>query len=221
MSSSSLGPIRQLQAGRLPRRLVQLFAGLVLYGVSSSLLIRSGLGMVPWDVLHAGLSAQVGLAIGTVTILVSVLVLLLWIPLRQQPGLGTVANAIMVGATMNVVLLHLPAPETLAPQIAFMVGGIVLNGAATALYIGASLGPGPRDGLMTGLHDRTGVSLRLARTGIEVAVVIAGILLGGVFGVGTILYAFLVGPLTQLMLPWFTVPPVLGPPRPEDRPRVA
>jgi uncharacterized membrane protein YczE len=183
-------------------RLVQLYAGLVLYGVSSSLLVLAGLGLDPWDVFHQGLSRTVGLAIGTWAILVGVAVLLLWIPLRQRPGIGTFSNVVLVGATMDVVLGHVHAPHALSVRIACLVCGVFLNGVATGAYIGAGLGPGPRDGLMTGLAAR-GHSIRVVRTGIELAVLVTGWLLGGTVGVGTVLYALSIGPLAHIFIPLF------------------
>lgn len=202
---ASLGPLAQLRAGRLGRRMPQLFVGLVLYGVSMGLVIRADLGFFPWDVLHSGLAAHLPLSFGEVVIAVSFLVLLAWWPLRQHPGFGTVANAVVIGLVTDRVLAVLPVQHSLAVQVPLLVGGVVLNGLATAMYVGSQLGPGPRDGLMTGLHRRTGLSLRLVRTGIEVTVVVIGWLIGGVFGVGTVLYALAIGPLVQLMLPALTV----------------
>ncbi|MFJ6521931.1 putative membrane protein YczE [Streptomyces filamentosus] len=190
----------------LTRRLVQLYAGLTLYGVSSALLVRAGLGMEPWNVLHQGLSELTGLTIGVVSIVVGAIVLLLWIPIRQRPGLGTVSNVFVVGLAMDGSLALLPEAHGLPARVALMVLGIVLNGLATGLYIAARLGPGPRDGLMTGLHRATGRSIRLVRTLIEVAVVATGFLLGGSVGVGTVLYALAIGPLAQFFLRFFAVP---------------
>ena len=184
-------------------RLVQLYAGLVLYGVSSSLLVLANLGLDPWDVFHQGLSRTFGLAIGTWAIIVGVVVLLLWIPLRQRPGIGTVSNVILVGLTMNVVLGHVHAPHALAARIACLVVGVFLNGVATGAYIGAGLGPGPRDGLMTGLAAR-GHSIRVVRTGLEVTVLAVGWLLGGTVGVGTVVYALAIGPLAHVFVPLFS-----------------
>lgn len=205
MELARLTPTEQLRAGRLPRRLLQVFIGLTAYGVAMALLVRSGLGMLPWDVFHYGVSMHVPLSLGTVVILVSLVVLLLWIPLRQMPGLGTVANAVWIGIALDVALPLLPEPHGLVWQVGYMLLGIVGNAFATALYIGAQLGPGPRDGLMTGLASVTGASLRLVRTGLEVVVVVLGWFLGGMFGIGTILYAVAVGPLVQWMLPWSIV----------------
>lgn len=201
-----LGPLEQLSAGRLGRRVSQLLVGLAVYGVSMALMIRSGLGLMPWDVLHYGIALHVPLTIGQVVIVMSFVVLLLWIPLRQPPGLGTVLNAIVIGLAADAALTVLTAPDSLAVRAAYMVGAVLLNGLATAAYIGAQLGPGPRDGLMTGLVRRTGTSVRLVRTSMEVTVVLLGWLLGGVVGLGTVLYAVAIGPLTQHLLPWLTVP---------------
>ncbi|MFJ9707366.1 YitT family protein [Streptomyces sp. NPDC101234] len=191
--------------GRLGRRLVQLYVGLTLYGVSSALLVVAGLGLEPWGVLHQGLARRTGLSIGTVAIIVGAAVLLLWIPLRQRPGLGTVSNVFVIGLAMNATLAVVPVAHAFAVRIPLMAAGIVLNGVATGLYIAASFGPGPRDGLMTGLHRRTGRSIRLIRTAIEVAVVVTGFALGGTIGVGTLLYAVAIGPLAQLFLKVFAV----------------
>jgi uncharacterized membrane protein YczE len=197
----------------LGKRLVALYFGLVLFGVSIAFLVASGLGLDSWDVFHQGLARRTGLGLGTIVIVVGVVVLALWIPLRERPGIGTVSNVIVVGLALDAALLVLPAPATLAPQILFMVSGIVLNAVATSLYIGAGLGPGPRDGLMTGLARR-GFSIRLVRTGIEVVVLLAGWLLGGTVGVGTVLYAISIGPLVHYLLPRLTVAEFI---RPESR----
>ncbi|GAA2265470.1 membrane protein [Streptomyces amakusaensis] len=184
----------------LPRRLFQLYAGLVLYGASSALLLRSGLGLEPWNVLNEGLSERTGLTIGTMSIIVGAAVLLLWIPLRQRPGLGTVSNVVVIGLVMDGTLALLPDIEALGARIPLMAVAVVANGAATGLYLTARLGPGPRDGLMTGLHRVTGRSIRLVRTGIEVTVVVTGFALGGSVGVGTVAYALAIGPLAQFFL---------------------
>ncbi|MEV6211884.1 hypothetical protein [Kitasatospora sp. NPDC051914] len=191
---------------RLGRRLTQLATGLVLYGVSMGLMLRASLGGNPWDVFHQGLARHFGLSVGTWVTVVGACVLLLWVPLRQRPGVGTVGNVLVLGAAMDVTLRLVDGPGALPARIALLAFGIVLNGLATGLYIGARLGPGPRDGLMTGLHRRTGRSLRLIRTGIELTVLTAGILLGGTFGAGTIAYALAIGPLAQFFLRWCTVP---------------
>jgi uncharacterized membrane protein YczE len=191
----------------LPRRLVQLYAGLVLYGVSMALLVRSSLGVMPWDVLHQGLARQLGWSLGSVTIVVGALVLLAWVPLRERPGLGTLSNVVVVGLAVDAALAVLAAPEGLAGRVAFAASGILLNGVATAAYIGVDLGPGPRDGLMTGLVRRTGRPVGLVRTAIEVMVVATGWLLGGTLGVVTVVYALTIGPLVHVLLPRLRVAP--------------
>ena len=190
----------------MSRRLVQLYAGLVLYGLSMALMVRSTLGVMPWDVLHQGLARRLGWSMGTVIIVVGVLVLLAWIPLRQRPGLGTVSNAIVVGLVLDAALAVLPAPDGLPVRAAFLAAGVLLNAVATAAYIGVHLGPGPRDGLMTGLVGRTGRSVRLVRTSVEVVVVTTGWLLGGTLGLGTVVYALAIGPLVQVFLPRLSLP---------------
>ncbi|RGC67912.1 hypothetical protein C5N14_15625 [Micromonospora sp. MW-13] len=222
-----MAPIGNLRQ-RPVRRLTQLYAGLVLYGVSMALMIRSGLGLDPWDVFHQGLARRTGLSFGTVTIAVGALVLLLWIPLRQRPGLGTVSNVVVIGLVVDATLAVLPDGGPLAARAALLVAGIVSNGAATALYLGARLGPGPRDGLMTGyVARRPGRSVRLVRTVIEVTVLALGWLLGGTVGVGTVAYALTIGPLVQFFLPLFTVdlppgkPAAPDPAAPEAGDRIA
>ncbi|WP_432017069.1 hypothetical protein [Streptomyces hydrogenans] len=190
----------------LTRRLVQLYAGLTLYGISSALLVLAGLGLEPWGVLHQGLAERTGLTIGVVSIVVGAVVLLLWIPIRQRPGLGTVSNVFVIGLAMDGTLALVLEIHGLPARIALLALGIVLNGVATGLYIAARFGPGPRDGLMTGLHRLTGRSIRLTRTLIEIAVVTTGFLLGGSVGVGTVLYALSIGPLAQFFLRFFAVP---------------
>ncbi|WP_436699293.1 YczE/YyaS/YitT family protein [Nocardioides sp. BYT-33-1] len=202
---ADLGPVAQLRAGRLPRRLVQLYVGLWLYGVSLALMVLGDIGLAPWDVLHSGFVRHVPITLGQAVVLFSFAVLVLWIPLREKPGLGTISNAIVVGVAADATLAMFDAPDPIAVRIALMVGGIVLCGLATALYIGAQLGRGPRDGLMTGLARRTGLSIRLVRTGIEVTVVVIGVLLGGTLGLGTVAYALTIGPVAQWMMPWFIV----------------
>jgi uncharacterized membrane protein YczE len=192
---------------RLGRRIVQLYAGLVLYGVSTALLVAAGLGLAPWSVLDQGLARRTGLTIGVVSIVVGAVVLLLWIPLRQRPGIGTVSNVFLVGVAMDATLTVVPGVHVLALRLPLLLAAVLLNGVATGLYIAARFGPGPRDGLMTGLHRRTGRSVRLMRTGVEVAVVVAGFALGGTVGIGTLLYAASIGPLAQLFLRVFAVPP--------------
>jgi uncharacterized membrane protein YczE len=190
---------------RLGRRLGQLYLGLTVYGLSIALMLESRLGLDPWDVFHQGLARRTGMSIGAVVISVGVLVLLLWIPLRQRPGIGTVSNVIVVGLAADASLLLLPTPDLLPARIAFLVAGIVLGGVATGLYIGVQLGPGPRDGLMTGYVARSGRSVRLVRTVIEVTVLVIGFLLGGTVGVGTVLYAVTIGPLAHVFIPLFAV----------------
>lgn len=202
---ANLGPLQQLRAGRLPRRLLQLAVGLFLYGASMALVIRASLGLIPWDVLSVGLIQHIPMSFGSMTILVSMAVLLMWIPLRQRPGLGTIANAFLVGLSADLTLALTPDLDSLVLRLPLLLGAIALNGLATALYVGAQLGPGPRDGLMTGLARVTGRSIRLIRTILEVSVVLIGFTLGGTAGLGTVLYALAIGPLTQSMLPWFTV----------------
>ncbi len=180
--------------------------GLVLYGVSTALFVHANLGADPWDVFHLGVAKQLGISFGTVIILTGAAVLLLWIPIRQMPGLGTVSNVIVLGLAADATLAVLPPLESLVARSALLAGAIVLNAIATGMYIGAGFGPGPRDGLMTGLHARTGWSLRGIRTAIELSVLLIGWLLGGKFGVGTVIYALSIGPLIQLCLPWFSQP---------------
>lgn len=200
-----LTPIGQLRAGRLLHRVTQLMIGLLLYGFALAMMLKGALGVAPWDVLHQGIARHLSLNYGEVVIAVSIVVLGLWIPLRQWPGVGTIANAIFVGVSVNIGLALLPTQHALAPRIGLLVVGVVLNGFAGALYIGAQLGPGARDGLMTGLVERTGLPVWVVRTGIEVLVVIGGFLLGGNLWVGTLLYAVGIGPLIQLFLPLVTV----------------
>lgn len=200
-----IGPVAQLKAGRLPRRLVQLFVGLSLYGASMGMVVRSALGLDPWDVFHYGVSLHVPWTFGTIVVVISFAVLLLRIPLRQMPGLGTIANAVWIGVATDLTLSTTPEQHDLLPRAGLLLGGIVLNGIAGALYIGSQLGPGSRDGLMTGLHRRTGISLRVVRTTLELSVLVIGWLLGGVVGLGTVLYALAIGPLVQFFLPHCTV----------------
>lgn len=208
-----LSPIEQLRAGRLTRRIGQLLVGLALFGISMALLLRAGLGLEPWGVLHYGLIRHLPLSYGVMSIVVSFVVLLAWIPLRQWPGLGTLLNAVVIGVAIDATLAVVPPLGDLATRVVVLVAAIVGNGVAGALYIGSQLGPGPRDGLMTGLARRTGRSLRLVRTLLEVSVVALGWALGGTVGVGTICYALAIGPLVQLFLPWVTVDlPAADPP---------
>jgi uncharacterized membrane protein YczE len=210
--------VPSLHGRRLPRRLVQLYAGLALYGISMALLIRSTLGNMPWDVLHQGLATRLDWSIGTVSVVVGALVLLAWVPLRQRPGVGTVSNVVVIGVAVDAALAAVPPPSALPLRVGLLVAGVLLNSVATAAYIGVHLGPGPRDGLMTGLVRRTGWSVRLVRTSIEVAVVATGWLLGGTLGLGTVLYAVAIGPLVQVLLPRLSLSPAARPSRPADAP---
>jgi uncharacterized membrane protein YczE len=191
----------------VPRRLTQLLIGLALYGVSLALVLRAGLGLAPWDVLHQGLAERTGTTVGQMVILLSFVVLLLWIPLRERPGFGTVANALLVGVFVDLTMLVLDDAGSWPMRVSLLVSGVLLNGLATALYIGASLGSGPRDGLMTGLVRRTGRSVRLVRTVLEVTVLGAGWLLGGTVGIGTLVYAVAIGPIAHALLPLVTIEP--------------
>lgn len=189
----------------LTRRLIQLFAGLALYGASMALMLKGALGLGPWDVFHQGLATHVPLSFGVLVNITGALVLLAWIPLKQRPGVGTVANVLTIGTAVDLTMLVLPDIDGLALRTIFLVAGVVLNGVAGAMYIGAGLGPGPRDGLMTGIHRKTGWSLRVVRTGIELTVLAGGWLLGGSLGAGTVIYAFAIGPLVQFFLPYFQI----------------
>ena len=181
-------------------RYIQLFLGLTLFGVSLAFLVRSRLGLDPWDVLHQGLARRTGMAIGTWSILVGAVVLLFWIPLHQRPGIGTVCNVVLIGVVLDAALAIFPQPQTLATRWICLVVGIGLNAVATGAYVGAGLGPGPRDGLMVGLAAR-GHSIRVVRTSIELTVLAAGIALGGTAGIGTVVFALLIGPLVHVTLP--------------------
>ncbi len=189
------------------RRLIQLYTGLALYGVSTAMFVRADLGADPWNVFHLGVANLLSMNIGMVIIAVGVLVLLLWIPLRQRPGLGTISNVIVIGLAADVALAVLPAFESLLVRSVLLISAVVVNALATSMYIGAGFGAGPRDGLMTGIHARTGWSIRAIRTAIEVSVLLSGWLLGGTLGVGTVLYALAIGPLIQICLPWFRYQP--------------
>ncbi|NUR62473.1 MAG: hypothetical protein HOV87_28025 [Catenulispora sp.] len=189
---------------RRAHRLVQLQAGLVLYGISDGMLLMSGLGANPWDVFHQGLAEHAGIQVGTVVILVGAAVMLLWIPLRQRPGFGTISNAVVIGLAMNATMAWLPTPHAGWLRWSEMLAAVVLNGVATGAYIGAGMGPGPRDGLMTGYAAR-GHSVRVVRTTMEVAVLVAGWLLGGTVGVGTAVYAVLIGPLAHQFIPLLAI----------------
>lgn len=198
-----------LPADRRVRRGVQLFAGLSLFGMGMAIQVRAALGLDPWNVLHEGLAKRTGLSFGTVLVIVGLLVIALWIPLRQRLGLGTVANAIWVGIAADLTLWMVPPTDLLAVRIPELILGVVGVGFAAALYIGAGLGPGPRDGLMMGLHERGLGSIRLMRTGIELTVLAIGWLLGGTVGIATVLFAVAIGPLIQWFLPMVAI----------DRPR--
>lgn len=190
----------------MPRRLLQLYLGLVAYGVSMWLMLQSNLGLMPWDVLHQGVALQGGWSMGRVAIATSFVVLLAWIPIRQKPGIGTISNAVVIGVVFDLVngwFGEALGDVELTGRVALLLAGIVLNAVATAAYIGAHFGPGPRDGLMTGLARRSGWSVRLVRTLIEGSVLLAGWLLGGTFGLGTVAYALAIGPMIQAVLPVF------------------
>ena len=190
------------------RRLIQLYIGLILYGVSTAVYVRANLGADPWNVFHLGVSGLTSLDIGMVMILTGAAVLLLWIPLRQRPGLGTISNGIVLGLAADATLSLMPPLESLWLRAVLLLLAVVLNGMATGMYIGAGFGAGPRDGLMTGIHARTGWPIRRIRTTIELSVLVIGMLLGGTFGVGTVLYALVIGPLIQIFLPWCQLPRV-------------
>ncbi|WP_266289155.1 hypothetical protein [Kitasatospora sp. NBC_01287] len=197
-------PITFVPLGERPlRRLPQLFTGLALYGFSLSVTVRASLGVNPWSVLNEGLENHIPLSFGTISAAVGILVLLLWIPLKQRPKLGTFANIIVLAFTSDLGLLLLPQHLGLPARVGLLAGGIVLNGLSVAVYVGARLGPGPRDGLMTGTSALTGRSIRLVRTLIEIAVLAAGWLLGGGVGVGTVMYSLAIGPIAQFFIPWF------------------
>ena len=189
----------------MTRRLIQLFLGLALYGFAIALMVRANLGLSPWDVLNEGLSERTGLSFGMIVNIVGAAVLLLWIPLRQRPGIGTIANVFLIGIFADLSLWLLPLAPSLAVGLAMLLLGVLLTGVATGAYIGAGLGPGPRDGLMTGLVKRTGGSVRVIRTGIELTVLGVGWLLGGTVGVGTLIFAFGIGPIVHRMLPRFAI----------------
>lgn len=186
---------------RLVRRVIQLPLGLFLYGFAIAMMVRAGIGVSPWDVFAQGVSRLTGIEFGWVTNIVGALVLLLWIPLRQRPGVGTIVNVLLIGPSAEVGLAVLPVPGALGEQLLLFAGGLALYAIATGLYIGAGFGPGPRDGLMTGIHRRFGVRIWIARTAVEAVVLAAGWLLGGNVGFGTVAFALLIGPMVSVTLP--------------------
>lgn len=188
----------------LRRRLMQLIGGLVLFGVGIAMMLQAGLGLTPWDVLHQGLAEQFGLTVGIWSIFTSFLVLLLWLPLRERYGLGTLLNAIIIGAVIDLAALVIPQPPNVWLAGVLVAAGILLIGLASGMYIGANLGPGPRDGLMTAIARR-GVSIRATRWGLEVVALVVGILMGGTFGVGTVAFALSIGPIVQFFLPRWSI----------------
>lgn len=194
----------------MTRRVAQLLIGLFLYGFAIAMMIRAALGISPWDVLSQGVVLHTGLGYGLITNVIGALVLLLWIPIRQKPGIGTVVNVLTIGPSIDVGLWLLPVVEDLVPRVLLLAGGLVLLAIATGLYIGARFGPGPRDGLMTGIHRRTGWPIWVVRTGIEVTVLIIGWLLGGNVGLGTVAFALLIGPMVNVTLPLLRVPEAAG-----------
>jgi uncharacterized membrane protein YczE len=196
----------QLRAGRHLRRWLQLVVGLVIAALSIAMMVEAHLGLDPWNVLHEGLIQHLGLSFGNVTVISGVVVLLLWIPLRQPLGAGTILNAILVGGLVDAALWLVPTPEELWLRVMFLLVGVVLCGAAAAVYLGSHLGPGPRDGLMTGLVARTGRTVRLVRTTLEASVLLVGFLLGGTVGIGTVVFALAIGPLIQFFLPRVAAP---------------
>ena len=201
----ALSPLEQIRAGKLARRLPQLLFGLTLYGWSMAMMVESVLGLDPWDVFHQGLTRHIPLSFGQVVIAVGAVLLLLWIPLRQWPGLGTVLNVIIIGLAADAGLAVMAEPDSLVARFSLLIGGVVLNGLAGALYIGAHLGPGPRDGLWLGVVRKTGLSVRLIRTVVEVTVLAIGFVLGGTVGLGTVVYALSIGPIVQFFLPLVSV----------------
>ena len=202
MSSSSTVTPRPLRE-RTVERLLRCVTGLAFFGIGIAFFVKSTLGVPPWDVFHSGVSKHTGLGLGTVLIIVAFFVLLLWIPLRLRPGIGTILNAVEIGLVENIAQELLPDTSNIAVRIAFMAAGMLCIAAGSGFYIGAELGSGPRDGLMLGLNKRFGISVRLARTVVEVTVMIIGILLGGKIGIGTFVFAFGIGPLVQIMLKVF------------------
>ncbi|HUG09210.1 MAG TPA: hypothetical protein VMP13_10015 [Acidimicrobiia bacterium] len=188
----------------LRRRMIQLNVGLVLFGLGIALVLQSGLGLPPWDVLHQGLTEQFGLTVGIWSIIISFVVLLLWLPLRERYGIGTILNAVIIGVVIDLGVLVIPRPPNTWLASVMLTAGIILIGLASGMYIGANLGPGPRDGLMTAIAGR-GPSIRVTRWGLEIVVLITGFLMGGTFGVGTIAFALLIGPIVQFFLPRWSI----------------
>ena len=207
----------ELASSRLlwARRITQLLLGLFLYGIAIALMVRAGIGVSPWDVLTQGLAKQTGLPFGLLTNLIGIAVLLLWIPIRQKPGVGTVLNVLLIGPSAQLGLWLIPQQTVPWVQVLVFAGGLALLAVATGLYIGARLGPGPRDGLMTGLHRRTGWKIWIVRTGIEVTVLTIGWILGGQVGIGTLAFALLIGPMVNVTLPLLTVPGGIAPASPK------
>ncbi|WP_299033157.1 YitT family protein [uncultured Pseudokineococcus sp.] len=206
MSRAAADGRRPAAAWSLPHRLARLVVGQLLFGLALAMILRAGLGASPWDVLHQGVVRQSGLGFGLVVLLSGLVVLLLWVPLRVRPGIGTLGNVVLVALSIEVGLRLLPAAASWPLAVLLLVGGVLLNGAATALYVGAALGPGPRDGLMTGLSARTGLPVGPVRAAIEVSVVAGGWALGGTVGVGTLVYALGIGPVVGLLLPRLAMP---------------
>jgi uncharacterized membrane protein YczE len=209
--------LAQIPRDRRAHRMVQLQLGLILYGLSDGMILMSGLGANPWDVFHQGLARHVGIQVGTMVILVGAAVMLLWIPLRQKPGFGTISNVVVIGLAMDGAMAWVPTPHAGWLRWGEMLGGVVLNGVATGAYIGAGMGPGPRDGLMTGYAAR-GHSIRLVRTAMELTVLASGWLLGGTVGIGTAAYALLIGPLAHRFIPLLAIKPRTGTPEPQAKP---
>lgn len=195
----------------MTRRIVQLLVGLFLYGFGIALMVKAAIGVPPWDVLSQGISAHTGIPFGLVTNIVGVVVLLLWIPIRQKPGLGTIANVLLVGPSAQFGLWVLPQPTELVQQVLVFALGLLTVAIATGLYIGARFGPGPRDGLMTGIHHRWGWKIWIVRTGIEATVLVIGWILGGNVGIGTLAFALLIGPMVHRTIPWLMVPAAIEP----------
>ena len=201
----------------LTRRIAQLLIGLFLYGFAIAMMVRAGIGVSPWDVLTQGVALQTGIGFGWVTVIIGALVLLLWIPIRQKPGIGTVMNVVIIGPSAEAGLAVVPLQTELWSQILVFAGGLALLAVATGLYIGARFGPGPRDGLMTGIHRRYGWRIWIVRTSIEVTVLVIGWMLGGTVGVGTLAFALLIGPMVGITLPWLRVPEAQPRPGAESR----